>query len=209
MGGMNAPHYGPLQAELNGPGIVAPAFFLPLCTEVLRRRILGSSPPALCIATDLHRAVFLEVPSIGWQLFILESYQSDSTAFPSCLDTYATRLLTEPLSRQIGGDDAITTRMGAVALPIGVVLIAISEIFHPASEDPIDFPAVFEEYAQSNVWTTVHLGEYCGFLLLLGGLVALYYSVSARPGAGAGLAPFGFAAAVTTAASFTVLQAVD
>src|SRR5215211_2334390 len=41
---------------------------------------------------------YLEVPSIGWQLFILESYQSDSTAFPSCLDTYATRLLTEPLS---------------------------------------------------------------------------------------------------------------
>ena len=99
--------------------------------------------------------------------------------------------------------------MGAVTLPIGVVLIAISEIFHPAREDPMDFPAVFEEYAQSNVWTTVHLGEYCGFLLLLGGLVALYYSVSARPGVGAGLAPFGFAAAVTTAASFTVLQAVD
>ena len=115
----------------------------------------------------------------------------------------------EAAIRQIGGDDAITTRMGAVTLPIGVVLIAISEIFHPAREDPMDFPAVFEEYAQSNVWTTVHLGEYCGFLLLLGGLVALYYSVSTRPGAGAGLAPFGFAAAVTTAASFTVLQAVD
>jgi hypothetical protein len=115
----------------------------------------------------------------------------------------------EAATRQVGGDDAITTRMGAVALPIGVVLIAISEIFHPAREDPMDFPAVFQEYAQSNVWTTVHLGEYFGFLLLLGGLVALYYSVSARPGAGAGLAPFGFAAAVTTAASFTVLQAVD
>ena len=110
---------------------------------------------------------------------------------------------------QVGGDDASTTRMGAVALPIGVVLIAISEIFHPAREDPMDFPAVFTEYAQSNVWTTVHLGEYFGFLLLLGGLVALYYSVSARPGSGAGLAPFGLAAAVTTAASFTVLQAVD
>src|SRR5215207_2944142 len=86
----------------------------------------------------------------------------------------------EAATRQIGGDDAITTRMGAVALPIGVVVIAISEIFHPAREDPMDFPAVFEEYAQSNVWTTVHLGE-----------------------------SFGFAAAVTTAASFTVLQAVD
>jgi hypothetical protein len=115
----------------------------------------------------------------------------------------------EAATRQIGGDTASTTRMGAVALPIGIVLIAISEIFHPAREDPMDFPAVFEEYAHSNVWTTVHLGEYFGFLLLLGGLVALYYSVSARPGAGAGLAPFGFAAAVVTAASFTVLQAVD
>jgi hypothetical protein len=115
----------------------------------------------------------------------------------------------EAATRQIGGDDAMTTRMGAVTLPIGVVLIALSEIFHPAREDPMDFPAVFDEYAQSNVWTTVHLGEYFGFLLLLGGLVALYYSVSARPGAGAGLAPFGFATAVTTAASFTVLQAVD
>jgi hypothetical protein len=116
---------------------------------------------------------------------------------------------TEAASRQVGGDDAITTRMGAVALPIGIVLIAISEIFHPAREDPMNFPAVFREYAHSDVWTTAHLGEYFGLLFLLGGLVALYYSVSARPGAGAGLAPFGLAAAVTTAASFTVLQAVD
>src|SRR3712207_681620 len=40
----------------------------------------------------------LELPPIGWQLFILGSSQSDSTAFPSLLDTYATRLLAEPLS---------------------------------------------------------------------------------------------------------------
>ena len=111
--------------------------------------------------------------------------------------------------RQIGGDDAITTRIGALALPIGVVLIAISEVFHPSKVDPMDFPAVFEEYASSNVWTTVHFGEYFGFLFLLGGLVALYYSVGAGRGAGAGIAPFGLAAAVTTASSFTVLQAVD
>src|SRR5215210_2379598 len=101
----------------------------------------------------------------------------------------------EDTGRQLGGDDAVTTRIGALALPIGVVLIAISEVFHPSRQDPMDFPAVF--------------GEYFGFLFLLGGLVALYYSVSARPGLGAGLAPFGFAAAVTAAASFTVLQAVD
>src|SRR5215211_4791380 len=43
MRGIHAPHYGPVQAELNGPGIVAPAFFLPLCTEVPGRGILRSS----------------------------------------------------------------------------------------------------------------------------------------------------------------------
>src|SRR5215217_4206344 len=41
----------------------------------------------------------LELPPLGWQLFILGSSQSDSTAFPSFLDTYATRLLAEPLRR--------------------------------------------------------------------------------------------------------------
>ena len=56
----------------------------------------------------------------------------------------------EAATRQIGGDDAITTRMGAVILPLGVVLIAISEVFHPAREDPMDFPAVFEEYATAD-----------------------------------------------------------
>lgn len=113
----------------------------------------------------------------------------------------------EAAGRQVGRDGAITTRLGAAALPLGVVVLLVSEIFHPAREDPMDFPAVFMEYARSDIWTTVHLGEYFGFLLLLGGLVALYYSVGAGPGAG--LAPFGFAAAVTAAASFTVLQAVD
>src|SRR5215212_6217424 len=110
---------------------------------------------------------------------------------------------------QVGGDAAITTRIGAVAMPLGIVLILVSEYFHPSREDPMDNPAVFMEYAHSDIWITVHLAEYFGFLLLLGGLVALYYSVSAKPGVGVGLAPFGLAAAVTTAASFTVLQAVD
>ena len=115
----------------------------------------------------------------------------------------------EATGRAVGGGDAIPTRLGAAALPIGVVLIALSEVFHPQREDPMDNPAVFMEYANSDSWTTVHLVQYFGFLLILGGLVALYYSISANPGRGAGLAPFGLAAAVTTAASYTVLQAVD
>src|SRR5215217_1559087 len=100
--------------------------------------------------------------------------------------------------RQVGGDDAITTKIGAVALSLGIEVLVIAEIFHPSREDPMDNPAVFMEYAHSNIWTADHLAEYFGFLLLLGGMVALYYSVNAKPGAGAGLAPFGLAAAVTT-----------
>ncbi len=107
--------------------------------------------------------------------------------------------------RSVGGHDAVTTRLGALALPLGVIVLAVSEVFHPSREDPMDNVAVFREYANSDIWTTVHLGEYFGFLLLLGGLVALYYSLRT----GAGLAPFGLAAALTAAASFTVLQAVD
>jgi hypothetical protein len=115
----------------------------------------------------------------------------------------------EATDRQVGGDDAITTRIGALALPLAIPVLVVAEYFHPAKEDPMDNRAVFAEYAHSHIWTTVHLGEYFGFLLLLGGLVALYYSVSAKPSFGAGIAPFGLAAAVTAAASFTVLQAVD
>ena len=111
--------------------------------------------------------------------------------------------------RQLGGDDAITTKIGAVALSLSVPVLVVAELFHPSREDPMDNTAVFREYASSDSWTTVHLAQYFGFLLLLGGLVALYYSVSTKPGAGAGVAPFGLAAAVTAAASFTILQAVD
>ena len=51
----------------------------------------------------------------------------------------------ESMDRQAGGDDAVTTRIAAVALPLAIVVIAGSEIFHPAREDPMDNPAVFRE----------------------------------------------------------------
>jgi hypothetical protein len=44
---------------------------------------------------------------------------------------------------------------------------------------------------------------------VIGGLVAIYYSLATRRDAGAAVARFGLAAAVTTGATFTILQAVD
>jgi hypothetical protein len=53
---------------------------------------------SFCLQERSSDPTDLELPPIGWQLFILGKSQSDSTAFPAFLDTYSTRLLAEPLS---------------------------------------------------------------------------------------------------------------
>jgi len=103
----------------------------------------------------------------------------------------------------------LTTRIGAVLFLLGLVVLVISTQLHPTHENPKDNPAVFREYAQSDLWVAVHLGQFVGFLLVVGGLVALSYSLATREDAAAAVARFGLAAAVTTGASFTILQAVD
>jgi hypothetical protein len=108
------------------------------------------------------------------------------------------------------GAEAITTRIGAIALPLGIILFVVATaIFHPNREAPMDNPAVFTEYAQSDSWVAVHLAQWFATLLLVGGLVALYYSITTKPEAAAAVARFGFAAALLTGASLTMLQAVD
>ena len=105
--------------------------------------------------------------------------------------------------------EAITTRLGAVALPLGVILLVVATAIHPSREEPLDNPAIFTEYAQSDSWIAVHFGQWFAILLIIGGLVALYYSITAEPEANAAVARFGLVAAVLTAASLTMLQAVD
>ncbi len=106
--------------------------------------------------------------------------------------------------------ERVTTRIGAMALPLGIILFVVSTaIGHPSREDPMDNRAVFMEYAQDDSWIAVHFAQWFAALLIIGGLVALYYSITAKPEAGAAVARFGLAAAVLTAASLTMLQAVD
>jgi len=103
----------------------------------------------------------------------------------------------------------LTARIGAVLFLLGLVVLVISTQLHPAHENPMDNPAVFREYTQSDIWIAVHLGQFAGFLLVIGGLVALYFSISIKPNATAAVAHFGLAAGITTGAAFTILQAVD
>ena len=96
--------------------------------------------------------------------------------------------------------EANTTRIGAVALPLAIILFVVSTAIHPSREEPMDNPAVFMEYAQSDSWIAVHLAQWVAALLLFGGLVAVYYSITRRSEAGAAVARFGLAMAVLTAA---------
>jgi hypothetical protein len=107
------------------------------------------------------------------------------------------------------GAEAITTRIGAVAFPLALIVYVVATAIHPSREEPMDNPAVFMEYAQDDSWIAVHFAQWVATLLLFGGLLAVYYSITTKPDAGAGVARFGFAAAVLTAASLTMLQAVD
>jgi hypothetical protein len=108
------------------------------------------------------------------------------------------------------GAEVLTSRIGAMVLPLAIIVFVVSTAIHPSSEEPMDNPAIFMEYAQSDGWVAIHLAQWLGALLLFGGFVAVYYSITRRSEAGAAVvARFGFGAAVLTAATLTMLQAVD
>src|ERR671932_1734315 len=112
-----------------------------------------------------------------------------------------------PGTRQAGEDDAITTRIGAVALPLGVILfVVVTAIFHPHREAPMDNPAVFMEYAESDSWVAIHFAQWFAALLLIGGFVALYYSITTKREANAAVARFGLVAAGVTRGALPMAQ---
>ena len=98
------------------------------------------------------------------------------------------------------------TRAGAMALPLGVILLVVSTAIHPAGE-VMDNPAIFRVYSESDEWIAIHFVQWVAGLLFFGGLVALYYAIKAR--ADSGLARLGLVAVAVTAAAMTMLQAVD
>ena len=106
--------------------------------------------------------------------------------------------------------DAMTSRIGAVLLPLGVVLFVIATaVFHPSREHPMDNVAVFAEYAQDAPWIATHFAQWIASLCLMGGFIPIYFSIASRMEKGAAVARFGVAAAILTAGGFTMLQAVD
>jgi hypothetical protein len=102
-------------------------------------------------------------------------------------------------------------RMGSVAFLAGLVIIIVSTLFHASSEDLMDNSVVFAVYAESDTWIAAHIGQFAGVVLVFaGGFVALFrLLVKSESGMISALAWFGLVAAILTASTFTILQAVD
>jgi hypothetical protein len=96
--------------------------------------------------------------------------------------------------------------LSGVLMVGGFVLNAVVTMaFHPSGDED-DHEAIFTEYADSGGWVAAHLGQFVGVLLGLAGLFVLARAL--RPQA-PHLAAFAAVGAVTTAATWAVLQAVD
>src|SRR5689334_2734751 len=105
--------------------------------------------------------------------------------------------------------ERVILRIGTVSLALGLVLAVVFEMLHPSRENPNDNTRVFAEYAHSNNWTTIHLGQLAGALLLIVGLGALSSSLALGRPVSAAWARLATGAAVAAAAAYGVLQVVD
>jgi hypothetical protein len=90
----------------------------------------------------------------------------------------------------------------------GYIANTVVGLFHPSRENPNNHLAVFAEYASSTDWIWVHYAQFAGALTMLAGFVVLHSALTVVRAASA-LDLVAFGAAITTAATVTVLQAVD
>jgi hypothetical protein len=100
-------------------------------------------------------------------------------------------------------------RIGAIAIPLGWVILLVSTDLHPGHEDPNDFAAAFTEYAASSSWIAVHAGQLLGYLLLIGGLIALFTAVGAVSAVAAAWGRLARTCATVALTAFSALQAID
>jgi hypothetical protein len=114
------------------------------------------------------------------------------------------RALAEPTTT-----DRALLRIGAICGVLGLVLSVVMETLHPSKAPPNDSAAAFREYAASDIWTVVHIGQFLANLLIVLALIALARSAARQPGLPGALAALGAVAAVIVAAVFAVQMAVD
>jgi hypothetical protein len=112
------------------------------------------------------------------------------------------------LSQWILDRDRTSLRLSAALLLAGQLLYILVTQFHAGGEAN-NHPAIFAEYARSDSWTAVHLGQFVAMAMIIAGLLALYFALDARARGAAWVARLGAFSAAVALALYGVLQAVD
>lgn len=98
-------------------------------------------------------------------------------------------------------------RIGSVSAIVGAILAIVVNLLHPRSATLENPEAFLRMIAGSGVWVGDHVGVVFAVLLITGGLVAVYRSITREPGAA--WARLGFAGTLVSAAILCVLMATD
>ena len=99
-------------------------------------------------------------------------------------------------------------RIGSTLLLGGLVAEYVVTSLHPAHQNPNDHHAVFAEYAASDNWIAVHLGQFAAGMIVIAGIITLLRAL--RPPTGPSLLTrIAEAAAILTASAIAVLQGID
>jgi hypothetical protein len=103
--------------------------------------------------------------------------------------------------------DRNSLRLSASLLLIGVLVSVVAGILHPPGAN--DYRAAFTAYANSSIWTAVHLGEFAGMALILAGLLVLFFALGVSEGVPRWLGFFGAVSVGVALALAAVAYAVD
>jgi len=100
--------------------------------------------------------------------------------------------------------------LSAVLLVGGFIVGWVVSLFHAGGiTDPNNHPAIFALYAQSGIWTAVHLAEFIATAATIVGLLVLLYALNLAEGMSGLVARVGIVSAGATLALTAVLYAVD
>jgi hypothetical protein len=104
--------------------------------------------------------------------------------------------------------DRTSLRLSAMLLVAGQLLYILVTQFHAGGEAN-NHPAIFAEYARSDGWKAVHVGQFVAIAVIIAGLLVLYFALDVRAGGVAWAARLGAVSAAVALALYGVLQAVD
>jgi hypothetical protein len=97
-------------------------------------------------------------------------------------------------------------RAGALLAVVGVVVTIVASHFHGGT-DPADLETVLPQYAANPNWKAAHLGQFVGFLFIVGSLIILLSHLKEH--SNSVFALLGMVVATISAAAFAANHAVD